>query len=124
MIRCSAPLPEGSPDPVLARMLELAPYQAPSGEDKGRNKADESGPHSLFIQTGGISASEKEDNWGEESKIFSPQGRKRAASEDLETMVFKQGKKPLSEGPTKEGIITAQYPHSTRKGTSPPPSSE
>ena len=83
MIRCSAPLPEGSADPVLARMLELAPYQAPSGEDKGGNKEDESGPHSLFIQTEGISASGKEDNWGEESKIPSPRGRKRTTSEDL-----------------------------------------
>ena len=64
MIRCPAPLPEGSPDPVLARMLELAPYQAPSGEGKGRNEEAESEPHSLFIQTGGISASVKEDNWG------------------------------------------------------------
>ena len=77
MIRCSAPLPEGSTDPVLARMLELAPYQAPSGEDKGRNKEAESGPHSLLIQTGGISVSAKEDNRGEESIIPSPQGRKR-----------------------------------------------
>ena len=85
MIRCSAPLPEGSPDPVLARMLELAPYQAPSGEDKGRNKEAESGPHALLIQTGGISVSAKEDNRGEESKIPSPQGRKRTTSEDLET---------------------------------------
>ena len=70
-------------------MLELAPYQAPSGEDKGGNKEAESGPHSLFIQTGGFSASAKEDNRGEEPKIPSPQGRKRAASEDLETMVSK-----------------------------------
>ena len=110
MIRCSAPLPEGSPDPVLARMLELAPYQAPSGEDKGRNKEAESEPHSLFIQTGGISASVKEDNRGEESKIPSPQGRKRAASEDLETMVFKRGKKPSSGGPAPEGVLTASCP--------------
>ena len=106
MIRCPAPLPEGSPDPVLARMLELAPYQAPSGEDKGRNKEAESEPHSLFIRTGGISASMKEDNRGGESKIPSPQGRKRTASEDLEVMVSKRGKKPLSEGPTPEGILT------------------
>ena len=89
MIRCSAPLPEGSPDPVLARMLELAPYQAPSGEDKGRNKEAKSGPHALLIQTGGISVSAKEDNREEESKILSPQGRKRTASEDLETRVSK-----------------------------------
>ena len=89
MIRCSAPLPEGSADPVLARMLELVPYQAPSGEDKGGNKEAESGPHSLCIQTGGISASTKQDNRGEESKIPSPQGRKRTASKDLEARVSK-----------------------------------
>ena len=83
MIRCSAPLPEGSPDPVLARMLELAPYQAPSGEDEGGNKEAKNGPHLLLIQTGGISASAKEDNRGEESKIPPPQGRKRAAFEEL-----------------------------------------
>ena len=108
MIRCSAPLPE--PDPVLARMLEHASYQVPSEEDKGRNKEAKSETHSLFIQTGGISASVKEDNRGEESKIPSPKGSKRAASEDLETMVFKRGKKPLSGGPTPEGILTAQCP--------------
>ena len=108
MIRCSAPPPEGSPDPVLARMLELAPYQAPSGEDKRRNKEAESEPHSLFIQTGGISASAKEDNRGEESEIPSPQGRKRTASEDLETMVSKRGKKSLPGGPDSTGILTAQ----------------
>ena len=89
MIRCSAPLPEGSPDPVLARMLEHAPYQVPSGEDKGRNKEAESGLHTLHIQTGGISVSAKEDNRGGESRIPSPQGKKRAASEDLETEVSK-----------------------------------
>ena len=116
MIRCSAPLPEGPIDPVLARMLELAPYQAPSGEDKGGNKEAESWPHSLLIQAGGISASAKEDNRGEESKIPSPQGRKRAASEDLETMVSKQGKKSLSGGPTPEGVLTAHCP----QGDQPP----
>ena len=92
MIRCSAPLPEGSPDPVLARMLELAPYQAPSGEDKGRNKEAESGPHALLTQTRGISVSTKEDNRGGESKIPSPQGKKRDASKDLETEASKRGK--------------------------------
>ena len=103
MIRCSAPLPEGSPDPVLARMLEHAPYQVPSGEDKGRNKEAESELHALLIQTRGISVSAKEDNRGEESKIPSPQGRKRTASEDLETRVSKQGKKPFVRGPCSGG---------------------
>ena len=106
-IRCSAPLPEGSPDPVLARMLEHAPYQVPSGEDKGRNKEAESGLHTLLIQTGGISVSAKEDNRGEESRIPSPQGRKRTASEDLEMKVSKRGKKPSPGGPAPEGVLTA-----------------
>ena len=87
MLRCSAPLPKSSPDPVLARMLEHAPYQVPSGEDKGRNKEAESGLHTLHIQTGGISVSAKEDNRGGESKIPSPHGKKRVASEDLEAKV-------------------------------------
>ena len=117
MIRCSAPLPEGSPDPVLARMLEHAPYQVPSGEDKGRNKEAESGPHALLIQTGGISVSVKEDNWGEESEIPSPQGRKRTASEDLETRVSKRGKKPSSGGPAPEGILTEQCPQGDQPST-------
>ena len=117
MIRCSAPLPEGSPDPILAKMLEHAPYQVPSGEDKGRNKEAKSGLHALLIQTGGISVSLKEDNRGEESKIPSPQGRKRTASEDLEAMVSKRGKKSLSEGPTPEGILTAQYPQGDQPST-------
>ena len=117
MIRCPAPLPEGAPDPVLARMLEHAPHQMPSGEDKGGNEEAESGPHALLIQTGGISVSAKEDNRGEESKTPSPQGRKRTASEDLEAMVSKRGKNPLSEGPTPEGILTAQYPQGDQPST-------
>ena len=111
------PLPEGSPDPVLARMLEHAPYQVPSEEDKGRNKEAKSGPHALLIQTGGISVAAKEDNQGGESKIPSPQGRKRTASEDLETRVSKRGKKPSPEGPAPEGILTAQSPQGDQPST-------
>ena len=119
MIRCSAPLPEGSPDLVLARMLELAPYQAPSGEDKGRNKEAESRPHLLLIQTGGISVSAKEDNRGEESKIPSPQGRKRTASEDPEAMASKRGKKSTSEGPAPEGAPAALCPRGDQLSNEP-----
>ena len=117
MIRCSTPLPEGSPDPVLARMLELAPFQAPPGEDKGRNKEAESGPHSLFIQTGGISPCTKEDNQGEESEIPSLQGRKRTAPEDLETRVSKREKRPSPGGPDLEGIPSAQCPQGDQPST-------
>ena len=105
-----APLPEGSPDPALTMMLERAPYQVPSEEDEGRNKEAESGPHALRIQTRGISVSAKEDNRGGESRIPSPQGKKRAASEDLETEVSKRGKKPSPGGPAPEGVLTAPCP--------------
>ena len=111
------PLPEGSLDPVLARMLEHAPYQVPSGEDKGRNKEAESRLHALLIQTGGISVSAKEDNRGEESRIPSPQGRKRTTSEDLETKVSKRGKKPSPWGPAPEGVLTAQCPQGGQPST-------
>ena len=92
-IRCPAPLPEGSPDPLLTRMLERSPYQVPSGEYEGRNREATGGPHFLHIQIGGVSASTKEDNRGGEPKVPSLQGKKRAASEDLETEASKQGKK-------------------------------
>ena len=72
-----------------------------------RISSAESGLHTLYIQTRGISVSAKEDSRGEESKIPSPQGRKRTASEDLETRVSKRGKKPSPEGPAPEGILTA-----------------
>ena len=111
------PLPEGSADPVLARMLEPVPYQAPSGEDKGGNKEAESRPHSLFIQTGGISTSAKEDNQGEESEIPSPQGRKRITSEVPETKVSKRGKKSPPEGPASEGTLAAQCPQGGQPST-------
>ena len=64
----------------------------------------------LHIQTGGISASVKEGDLGGESKIPSPHGKKRTASEDLETEVSKQGKKPSPGGPASEGVLTAQRP--------------
>ena len=89
-------------------MLELALYQAPTGEDKGGNKEAESRPPSSFIQPGGISASAKEDNRGEEYEIPSPQGRKRTASEDPETKVSKREKKSSPEGPPSEGTLAAQ----------------
>ena len=118
MIRCSAPLPEGSPDPVLARMLEHAPYQVPLGEDKWRNKEAESGLHALLIQTGGISVSVKEDNRGEESKIPSP---KEGRGPPLK--IWKRGF-PNKGRNLRQGVLPrrASLSGSARKGISPPPS--
>ena len=62
MIRCSAPLPEGLDNLVLEKMLEPAPCLVPSKEGEGGNKEAESGPHSLLVPTGGMSAFVREDN--------------------------------------------------------------
>ena len=110
MIRCLAPLPEGLANPVLDRMLKLAPYQAPSKEDEGGNKE---------AARRGISTSVKEDNQGEESDIPSPRGRKRTTSEDLETKVSKRENKSSPEGPALEGIRAAQCPHGDQPSTEP-----
>ena len=99
MIRCLAPLPEGLENPVLEKMLELAPCPVPSKEDKGGNNEGKSGPPPLPIPTKGMSASAREDNKGEESDILLPRGRKRTASEDPETMASKREKKSSPEGP-------------------------
>ena len=112
MIRCSTLLPKGLANPVLDRMLEPAPYQVPSKKDEGGgDKEAESGPHSLLVPTGGMSASAREDNQGEESDIPSPRGRKRTTSKDPETKVSKQEKRSLPEGPASKGILAAQCPH-------------
>ena len=100
MIRCSAPLPEGLENPVLEKMLELAPCPKPSKEDKGGNNEVESGPPSLPIPTKGMSASIKEDN----------PGRKRTASKDLEAEASKREKKSPTEGPASRGALAAQSP--------------
>ena len=94
-------------------MLARAPYQVPSGKDKERNGEAESGLHAggtLRIVTGEIGTPVSEDEWGEESSVPSPKGKKRAAPEDLEAEVSKRGKKPLSGGPAPEGNIAAQRP--------------
>ena len=115
-------------------MLKHAPYQVPSGEDEGRNREAESGLHTLHIQTGGISVSAKEDSRGGVSRVSSPrgkkraasedletevprQGKKRAASEDLETEVSKRGKKPSPGGPAPEGVLTVQRPQGGQPST-------
>ena len=85
MIRCLAPLPEGLENPVLEKMLELAPCPEPLKEDAGGNNMGESGPPSLPVPTEGMSTSVKEDNRGEESDLPSFRGRKRTASEDPKT---------------------------------------
>ena len=82
--------------------------QVPSGKDEGKNRDVEL--HTLHIQTGGITISMKEDSLGGESKVSYPRGKKRSASEDLETEVPRQGKKTSPGGPAPEGVLTVPCP--------------
>ena len=85
-------------------MLEIAPYQAPSGEDKGGGAKE-------------ASASAKEVNRGGGTETSSPQGMKRNASKDPETTVSKRGKKSSPEGPASEGTLAAQSPRRDQPST-------
>ena len=92
VIRCPSPLPETTPDPVLTRMLEVAPLEE-SGEG---NK--------------GATASTKEAVRKGRIENYPDQGKKRTASEDPEVITSKRGKKSLSEGPAPGGAPVALHP--------------
>ena len=111
------PLPEGLPSPTIAKMLGRVLSKVPSGKDEGKNR--EAKLHTLHIQTRGIATSPKEDCRGGESKASSPRGKKRAASEDLETETPKQGKKTSPEGFAAMGILTASCPPRGQLSTEP-----
>ena len=81
LIRCPAPLPETALEPVLVRMLEVAPAEGGNGENRGAN-----------ISTKG--ATEEEGTMNP-----SPQGEKRTASEDPEAKAPKRGKRSSPGGP-------------------------
>jgi len=85
-------------------MLDWVLSRMPSGKDKGKNREAEL--HTLHIQTGGIVTSPEEDSREGEAKASSPRGKKRAASEDLETEIPKQGKKGITRGLCPDG-----HPH-------------
>ena len=101
-------------------MLARAPYQVPSGEDKERSGEVKSGLHTggtLHTVSGEIGTPVLEDDRGGESRIACPYGTKRTTSEDLETEVFKQGKKPSPGGPASEGILAAKRPQGGQPST-------
>ena len=101
LIRCPAPLPETTPDPVLTRMLEIAPLE--EGEE-GNKEATASLKEA--VREGGI-------------KNSSNQGKKRTASEDPETMASKRGKKSSSEGPAPRDALAALCPQGDQPSTEP-----
>ena len=96
---------------MLGRVLN----KMPSRKDEGKNRETEL--HTLRIQTGGIATSPKKDSREGESKASSPRGKKRAASEDLETEVPKQGKKASPGGPAPKGALTASCPPTGQPST-------
>ena len=90
LIRCPAPLPETTPGPVLVRMLEVVPSKGSEGGDKEATASSKE-----VVRKGGIENS-------------SPQGKKRTASDDPETMASKRGKKSSPEGPASGEAPAAQ----------------
>ena len=99
LIRCPAPLLETTPDPVLTRMLEVAPLE----EGEEGNKEATASPKEA-VRKGGI-------------KNSSNQGKKRTASEDPESMVTKRGKKSSSESPALGDASIALCPQGDQPST-------
>ena len=94
------PLPEGLDNPVLEKMLQVAPCPKPSKEDTGEDNTGGCGPPTLPILTEGASVSMKEDD----------QKRKRTVLGDSEAEASKREKKSPTEGPTLGGAVAAQSP--------------
>ena len=92
LIRCPAPLPETTPNPVLIKMLEVAH----SEEGEGGHREATTSTKEAFSK-GGI-----------ESPSF--QGEKRTASEDPEAKASKRGKKSAPEGPVPGRASAARSP--------------
>ena len=90
LIRCPAPLPETALEPVLVRMLEVAPTEGSEGENRGANISPKG-----ESEEGGI-------------KNPSLRGEKRTASEDPEAKAPKREKRSSPGGPASGGNPDAQ----------------
>ena len=100
-IRCSAPLPEDSADPVLTRMLAPAPYRMPVEEDKAESGRTKGGLHPEGVSnivSGGTRIPSSEDKSEGGVNVSLSHGKKRDASEDWEGKAPKRGKVPPSGG--------------------------
>ena len=96
---------------MLGRVLSKIPL------GKGEGKGGEAELHTIRIQTGGIVTSPEEDNREREANASSPRGRKRAASEDLEAEMPKQGKKVSPGGSATTSTLTASCPPTGQPST-------
>ena len=82
-------------------MLEVVPSEESEGGDKE------------------ATASSKEAVWKGGIENSSPQGKKRTASEDPETMASKRGKKSSSEGPAPGDTSAELCPQGDQPSTEP-----
>ena len=97
----SGPLPETMQDPVLIKMLEVAPSE--EGEEGHRGST--------------TSSTEAFSKGGIVSPSF--QGEKRAASEDPEAKASKRGKKSVPEGPAPESAPAVLSPRRNQPSNEP-----
>ena len=121
-IRCPAPLPEDSADPVLTRMLAPAPNQAPTGEGKvesEKTRDDLRSGGKLDTESREIDISSPEDEGEREASIPYPFRRKRTASEGWEGRSPKRGKMPPSSGSRLEGDASERLHHEDKPSTKP-----
>ena len=89
------------PDPVLTRMLEVAPFEEGEGGSKGATASMKE-----FIKKGG-------------TENPSLPGEKRTASEDPETKASKRGKKSSPEGPAPGDALAALFPQGDQPSSEP-----
>ena len=104
---CSAPLPEGPANPVLTRMLALAPYQMPVKEGEVESERTKDGPYSKGasdIVSGGIKIPSSEDKSEGGTTVSFPPRKRRAAFEDREKQAPKRGKMPQVAGSGLEDV--------------------
>ena len=100
MIRCPAPLPETALEPVLVKMLEVAPTEGGDGENRRAN----------------ISPKGATEEGGSKNSL---QGEKRTASEDPEAKAPKRGKKSSPEGPAPGEAPAALSPQRNQPSSEP-----
>ena len=101
LIWCPTLLPKNTQDPVLIKMLEVAPSEEGKGEHRETT----------------ISAKEACSKGGIEGPSL--QGEKRTTSEDPEAKASKRGKKSILEGPAPESAPTVLSPRRNKPSNEP-----
>ena len=98
-------------------MLDRVLSKIPSEKDEG--EGSEAEHHALRILTEKIANPPMEDSWEGKVKASSPHRKKRAASEDLEAEMPKQGKKTSPRGSAATGALTTSRPPTGQPSNEP-----